>query len=258
MEKVLIIAAAFATGLAVHAQTLVLSDSFDSGLAFATNDLNYNLAGRQAGTSAPLDWHIFNTNLATLSASGELHLVDVGVPRTDPFSPQIGNESFSIKVKGRHLYVDTADWTMLSVQSATNDNWSLSPININLWNNGNIQFFSGSYTGTGTSNITGYAISSNAVATAIGGPYNVGELHTFEIRTAAQSATSGTYDFYVDDAAVAVGLSYAFGDANLQFAWVPNATSLAETKWDDLEVYTIPTPPPPPVGVEDDLILFRG
>ncbi|RKX45870.1 MAG: hypothetical protein DRP64_04070 [Verrucomicrobia bacterium] len=261
MEKVLIIAAAFATGLAVHAQTLVLSDSFDSGLAFATNDLNYNLAGRQAGTSAPLDWHIFNTNLATLSASGELHLVDVGVPRTDPFSPQIGNESFSIKVKGRHLYTATADWTMLSVQSATNDNWELSPININLWNTGIIEIYSGSYTGIGSTNISVSGVTSNAVATAIGGPYNVSEMHTFEIRTIAQSATNGTFGFYVDDAVVASGLAYTFGDANLQFAWVPNASALPETKWDDLEVSTIPTPeppPPPPVGAEEDLILFRG
>jgi len=229
-------AALLAAGVA-QAQTLVLSDNFDTG-GVTTNDLNYNQVARQSGTSAPLNFHSVYTNSMTLHAGGYLDMQGSGVARTDPFFPQIGNESFSIKVKGRHHYFDTAEWTMLSVQSATNDNWEISPININLWNHGVIHIYYGAYTGTST-NIIMQPFSSNDVAVAIGGPYDAGAVHTYEIRTFAQSATSGTFGFYVDDAALATELPYTFGDANLQFAWVPTGTDLAETSWDDLEISTI-------------------
>ncbi|RKZ12526.1 hypothetical protein DRQ53_14630, partial [bacterium] len=234
--SITMVAVLLAAGIA-QAQTLVLSDNFDTG-GVATTNLNYNQVARQSGTSAPLNFHSVYTNSMTLHAGGYLDMQGSGVARTDPFSPQIGNESFSIKVKGRHHYFATAEWTMLSVQSATNDNWEISPININLWNHGVIHIYSGAYTGTST-NIIMQAFSSNDVAVAIGGPYDAGAVHTYEIRTFAQSATNGTFGFYVDDAALATELPYTFGDANLQFAWVPTGTELAETSWDDLEISTI-------------------
>jgi len=71
----------------------------------------------------------------------------------------------------------------------------------------------------------------------------------------AQSATTGTFRFYVDDVALTSGLPYAFADADLQFAWVSGwaTNALAETKWDDLEVSTIPT-----LVSEEDHVLYRS
>ena len=265
MKKALIIAAIFAVGLAAQAQTnLVLSDSFNSGLAFATNDLNYNLVGRQAGSSAQLDYYEVFTNFmpyTTLTAEGELHLESYRSTSTEPFDPKIGTNSFSIKVTGRHIFVATNQWIALSIQSATNAYWDWSPIGIRLFNNGDIDCWYGSAATTSSINRSVYYVTSNAVATAIGGPYDVTANHTFEIKTAAQSATNGTYGFYVDGAAVAAGLPYLFGDDNLRFAWVPNYTNevpwFPETKWDDLEVNTIPTPEWP-VSDADDMVLYRS
>ena len=97
MKKVLIITALIATGLSAQAQTLVLSDSFDTGLAFATNDLNYDLLGRQAG-SAATNGLFADTNIVTLTAAGELHMPGASVASTDWLSSQIGANSYSIKL----------------------------------------------------------------------------------------------------------------------------------------------------------------
>jgi len=85
MKKLLTVAAIIATGLAVHAQTLVLEDTFNSGLGASTNDMNYNLAGRQTGLLAPAGTYLNNTNyLSQLTVNGEF---STGF-KFDPVVPQ--------------------------------------------------------------------------------------------------------------------------------------------------------------------------
>jgi len=69
----------------VNNETLVLDDTFDSGLGVATNDMNYNRAGRQTGLLAPDGTYLNATNyLSQLTANGEF---STGF-KFDPVVPQ--------------------------------------------------------------------------------------------------------------------------------------------------------------------------
>jgi len=211
-----------------------------------TNDLNFNLAARQAGISAPLNYHTIYTNTPALTTDGELHILDVGIARTDAFSPQIGNNNFSIKVKGRHDAGST-DWIMLSVQSETNAWWDWSPMNINFWHHDNLHFFYGEKGST-----TVYTLAPDLIDLTIGKPYSASNTNSFEVRAIAESATNGTWGFYLDGIPLVAGLPYSFGDPNLKLAWVPSGTTNSITTWDDLEISTIPPIPQPGYVFFDD------
>jgi len=241
MKRILIIAAVIATGLSVQAQTLVLSDSYDTGLAFATNDLNYNLVARQSGT-ATTNGLFADTNLVTLSAAGKLHMTDASVASTDWLSSEIGANSYSIKLKGQQA-VSASNWSMIGVRSATNSNWDSSPININLWHHNWVHLMYGDINDADLDNLL-ENISPDMVTTAIGTTYNASDEHTFEIRTVAESATSGTWGFSIDGQTLAAGLPYTFEDANQRMEWVTDLGGGSDSSWDDLEISIIPTVSP--------------
>ncbi len=230
-----------AIGLSAQAQTLVLSDSFDTG-GVATNDLNYNLSARQAGTAATNNLAA-STNSLLLTSTGELNLVSgPAVVSTESLAPHIGENSFSIEGKG---WQDTApaseQWTILSVLSDSNTDWDTSPISILMWSHDYMAFNYGAATNTlGGGNDLSVFYTTDQLSSAIGSTYSAADPHTFEIRTIADSATTGTWAFYIDGFSVISGLPYEFGDANLRMSWTTQDTAV-DTKWDDLEISTIPT-----------------
>ncbi|RKX41770.1 MAG: hypothetical protein DRP64_10925, partial [Verrucomicrobia bacterium] len=279
MKKVWIIAAIFATGLAAQAQTLVLSDSFDTG-AVATNDLNYNQGTRQAGTAAPVGFsrttHTGDDAVYDLTADGKLRIMGGGDPAwhphdyvvTDDLDPAIGTNSFSIKWTAQQMESDgEADATLVCIESASISNepfmYDLSPISVILWDELNgIHLQYGSITNNrypeGPANL-GRVIGTDTVSSVIGATYDARDEHEYEIRAYAESATNGLWSFYVDGARLAYGLPYVFDDAVKKVNWQAHPHG-SECLFNDLEISTIPffvEEPPPSVVSPDDMVLYR-
>jgi len=275
MEKVLIITAIFATGLATQAQTLVLSDSFDTG-GVATNDLNYNQDARQAGTAKPLGLnrttHAGVDAVYDLTADGKLRIMGGGDPTwhphdyvvTDDFGPEIGTNSFSIKWTAQQMEDDGAnDATLVCIECASivDDDfmYDVSPISVILWDDSNNIDLQYGTTGNSRHNAgsnLGLSLSSATIDSAIGGTYDANDAHEFEIRTRAESATNGTWELYLDGVLLVTGLPYVFDDEVKKVNW--QAHPSMECHFTDLEISTII--PPPIVEVptySDDMVLYR-
>ena len=233
--------ALIATGLSAHAQTLVLSDSFDTG-GVATNDLSYNILARQSGTAATNNFTA-GTNSFVLTSSGELNLVSgPAVVISESLSPNIGVNSFSIELKGKQdTDPGTGEWTVISVLSDANNNWDISPMSIMMFPQGHMSFNYGTITNTlGGGNDLSVFYTPEQISSAIGSTYSAADWHTFEIRTIADSATTGTWAFYIDGISVVSGLPYKFEDTNLKISWTTAGTNV-DSIWDDLNISTIPT-----------------
>ncbi len=234
-----------AAGITAQAQTLILSDSFDTG-GVATNDLNYNQGVRQAGTVAPMNYTV-NTNAypISLTAAGKLNMKSDGPwysVVSDPIGTQLGSESFSIKWNTQHAASSPdGNWSMISVLSAINNNWDNSPMTVNLWSMDFIHLDYGSSNNLTSGNNLRIDMSPGKVAAAIGAAYNADDVHDFELRACAKSATSGTWGFYIDGTNVAAGLPYTFEDSAKRLNW--NANHATDADWDDLEISTIPAEP---------------
>lgn len=240
MKKILIIAGLVATGLAAQAQTLVLSDSFDTG-GVATNNMLYNLGARQAGTAAPNNLNTVVSNTALLTAAGELHLTNGAVVHTDHFSPQIGNQSFSIEVAGRHDAA-SANWTTLAVLADGNPDWNASPMSAIIYHNDWIWLRYGTAANAiGGASALFVGLSPTAISAALGTTYSKADQHTFEIRATALSSTNGLWNFYIDGIALAAGLPYQFEDANLRMSWWGGGGG-ADSTWSDWSISTFTAP----------------
>jgi len=244
ISTIAVVASIIATGLSTQAQTLVLSDSFDTG-GVATNDLNFNLAARQAGTAATKSISA-TTNIVshTLTDTGKLHMKGTiglfdGIG-TDSFGPEIGSDSFRVKWKVQHNAAANS-WSMMSILSDGNFDWNNSPMSVNLWNHDFIHLMYGSFTNIGPSNDLLIDMPPWMVNAAIGGTYDANDLHEFEIRANASSATSGTYSCTMDGILLAAGLPYTFEDAAKKMSWWANEGT--DAAWDDLDLSTIPTVP---------------
>ena len=238
-----------ATGLAVHAQTLVLEDTFNSGLGTATNDMNYNLAGRQTGLLAPVGTYLNNTNyLSQLTVNGEFSTgfkFDPVVPQWEymnaNLAPYLANNSFSIKLAGK-LVQGTADaWSSFAVVSDTENSRHLTPmgffIHQQLPNHaGDIMYV---YSGI-PGNVIATPVSIDLLNVQLGAGFSVYDSHTYEIRAFADTATKGTYNFCVDGVVVLAGLAYEFSDSTgRRLEWVNIGVGAL---WDNVNVTTIPTP----------------
>lgn len=262
MGKILIVTAIIAIGLAAKAQTLVLSDSFDSG-GVATSDLNYNQDARQAGTAKPIGFNrtphpVYAPDAVYgLTATGKLliqgggdsgyHADDYVV--TDDFGPEIGSDSFSIKWKGQQMQDDGVNnATLLCIQcdSIEEDNYmyDVSPISIIIWDDeNNIDFqFGTTQNNRHNGNNLYIRLTSELINNAIGGTYDANNEHEFEIRAYAQSATNGTWGFYLDGVHLISGLPYVFDDAVKKLNWQPHPSTSNEYNFDDLEISTIIPP----------------
>jgi len=245
MKKLLLVSLLATTGMAAQAQTLVLSDSFDTG-GVATNDLNYNQATRQAGTAAPMNYTV-NTNISpvSLTAAGKLNMKGDGPDwysvNSDHLETLIGSESFSIKWSTAHAPSSPdGNWSMFTVVNPIAGNWDVSPMTVNLWSQGFIHLDYGTTNDTlGTTNLR-IDMDPGRVGSAIGAAFDPDVTHDFEIRTVASSASTGTWGFYVDGVNVAAGLPYNFELDEKWLRW--NAVNATDADWDNLEVSTIPTP----------------
>ena len=244
LRKMAVVAAIITSGLSAQAQTLVLSDNFDTG-GVATNDLNYNLLARQAGTAATNSISATtNTISHTLTDTGKLHMKGTvgqfdGIG-TDSFGPEIGSDSFRVKWK---VQLDAAafNWSMMSVVSDGNNDWNNSPMSVNVWHHDFIHLMYGSFTNIAPANDLLIDMPPWMVNAAIGGTYDANDLHEFEIRANASSATNGTYSCTMDGILLAAGLPYTFEDAAKKMSWW--AGEGTDAIWDDLDVSTIPTVP---------------
>ena len=254
MKKILIITAIIATGLSVQAQTLVLSDDFTTdtgGGGVTTNDLNFNLAGRQAGTAATKTISATTNAIShTLTDTGKLHMKGTtelfdGIA-TDSFGPEIGSDSFRVKWKMQHN-VDANSWSMMSILSDGNFDWNNSPMSVNVWHSDFIHLMYGSFTNIAPSNDLLVDMSPTMVNNAIGGIYDANDLHEFEIRANASTSSNGTYSCTMDGILLAAGLPYAFEDAAKKMSWYANAgpspDNGTDALWDDLDISTIPAVP---------------
>jgi len=215
--------------------TLVLSDNFYTG-GVATNDLNYNQGTRQSGLAKPSGlWA--NTNIVTLTTNDEFNVRDGAVAWTDTFDSHIGSESFSIKIKGTHEAA-SANWAMLTVQSAINADWDKSPISVNLWHHDFVHLMYGDISNVGASNLL-VDMYPALVTTAIGATYDANDEHEFEIRAIAETDTTGTWGFYIDGAALATRLPYAFEDSAKNLTFWTEGSGGSDITYDDLNISTI-------------------
>jgi hypothetical protein len=236
MKRILTITALIASGLAAYAQTLILSDSFDTG-GTDTTDLNFNQGARQAGSAAPVNFAA-TTDGPTLTAAGMLNMTTTNgwaSVDADPLTTEIGSGSFSIKWKVQHDGA-AANWSMFTVLSDVNSNWDLSPMTVNLWHHDFIHMDYGASNNVAGTNLR-VDMSPDAVNAAIGGVYDANALNEFEIRAFADNATSGTWGLFLNGAALASGLPYTFEDAAKKLRW--NATARTDADWNDLEVTTL-------------------
>lgn len=223
--------------LTVHAQTLVLSDNFDTG-GVSTNDLNYNLAARQSGTAATNGLYA-TTNGNTLTASGKLNVKEGVTYYPDTIGTQLGGNSFRIKLNGQQD-ASASNWTMLSVISNTENDWDKSPMTVNLWQHDWLHISYGDISNVGE-NDKYVNLSPLMAADGIGGGYSVNDPNDFEIRVNAETATNGTWSFHIDGNTMAAGLPYTFQDANLKMSWWSGGGGSDMTS-DDMDISTIPSP----------------
>jgi len=228
----------------------VLSDNFDTG-GTATSDLNYNQAVRQSGAAAPRNLTT-STSGNTLTADGEMNLTGVGsfTHYPDSLDPYIGTNSFSIRLKGRHN-VASANWAMLSVISDVNADWNTSPMSVNVWHHDYdfIQLHYGTVTNTLPDTDLAVGFTPELIGLAIGATYDANDEHEFEIRALAESATNGTWGFYIDGAALATRLPYTFEDGAKRMSWW--TADGTDAIWDDLEISTIPAAQPEYIFFDD-------
>lgn len=246
MKKLLTIAAIIATGLAVHAQTLVFNDTFDSGLGVATNDMNYNLAGRQTGLLAPNGIYLNDASyLSRLTVNGEFSTGFTPAPQWEymngNMAPFLTGNSFSIKLEGK-LVQDSADaWSSFAVVSDTESSRDLTPMGFFIHQQlpshvGDLIYV---YSGT-PGNISYTPIHTDLLNVQLGTTFSVYDSHTYEIRAFADSALKGTYNFLVDGVFIQGGLPYEFSDGTgRRLEWVNTGVAAL---WDNLNVTTIPTP----------------
>jgi len=252
MKKLLTIAAIIATGLAVHAQTLVFNDTFDSGLGVATNDLNYNLAGRQTGSLALNGTYLDDVAYDNeLTAAGELHtkiFPSTGDPgggweyMTGNMAPALASHSFSVEVTGKVLAGTHDKWSGFAVVDAINNNQT--PMGFFLMQQEATHGHDIIYVYSGTDAVRYYfPIPLSVVEATLGASFSTHDLHTYEIEAFAESVTAGTWSLKVDGVTVVGGLSYEFSNSDVRYLeWYNNGV---ESLWDNVKVSAIPTPPKP-------------
>ena len=243
-RRLTIMMAIIAAGITAQSQTLVVSDSFDTG-GVATNDLNYNIGTRQAGTAAPMNYTV-NTNIypISLTAAGKLNMKSDGSWYSvdmDSLSTELGSGSFSIKWNVQHA-VKGASWSMMTVLSDVNNNWDSSPMSINSWAHDFLHMDYGTSNNVGANQLR-VDMPGVMVSEAIGATYKATDLHELELRASAANATSGTYSFSVDGNILAAGLPYAFEDGAKHIRL--NAGGATDAELDDLEISTISQEAPP-------------
>jgi len=243
MKKILIITAIIAGGLTAQAQTLILSDSFDTG-GVATNDLSYNLVARQAGTAATATYsNINNTN--ELTATGELYTIPAFVAEDlqTNLASHLADNGFSLKTDAKLLTSgDPESWTSFSLLGDVDNARHLSPMTFLIRQNAKTNDLIWVQHGVGskTPNMDAVAIAKSQLDAVLGGSFDVEALHTYEIRAQASTATNGTFTFYVDGVAIPVAsdLPYQFNDSTgRKLRWINTGT---EAKWDNLNISTIP------------------
>ncbi len=122
--------------------------------------------------------------------------------------------------------------------------YDLSPISVIYWDEANdidLQFGTTENNRYNNNNLW-LRLSSAVINDAIGGTYDANNEHEFEIRAHAESATHGTWSFYLDGTLLVSGLPYVFDDAVKRLNWQPHPSISNEYNFDDLEISTIISP----------------
>ncbi len=241
MKKILIITAIIATGLSTHAQTLVLSDNFDTG-GVATNDLNYNLAARQAGILATTGWN-HPTNASSLTASGKIEMASYDwaagldwISVNDNLMDDLSGNNFSFSMDGKMTAAPANEWMSMYMQSATSGGANFSVMGFLCWIDGSFQIFYGKAETGVASDIA--SLSAATISEYIPG-FSVTAEHNYEFEAFAQSPSNGFFNFKIDGITFLAGLPYDFVDTvSRTAAWISPGGCVSE--WDNLDISLIP------------------
>ena len=240
MKKILTITAIIATGLTAYAQTLVLSDNFDTG-GITTNDLSFNLVARQVGTAATTGFTT-STNTSFLTSAGKIQTESWDYVTLDGnFVADLGASSFSVSMDGSSS-VTNDDWMSMAVVTDTDGAANQSPMGFIAFgrdNPGDLVFLV-FYDGNGTNAPAQVGITQDDLdANFIG--FSVFDEHNYEFEAFALSTSNGTYNFKIDGKTMVGGLSYEFGDNTRRSVTLLSINS-AVSVWDNLNISTIPDP----------------
>ncbi|QTN31155.1 PEP-CTERM sorting domain-containing protein [Akkermansiaceae bacterium] len=245
------------------ASVLLLTDNFNTA---NNTDLNLNLASRQDGTlkstggAAPAGstWTKFASGGTIVS--NQLNVPGGGGVRNNAdFEPALTSVdlsavsgftmSFNLQYTGA-----TNQWTSPYLSTHTGDERAQSRFGFVAFGNGNLQFYGGAVTGgqvnTGVSNAT--------LATLVSG-WSINNQNSYSLVATRTTATTGTYDAFINGIQVASNIAYGFGtggdSGEVNFEIINTATGAG--LYDNFSLVTVPEPSAALLGALGTLILLR-
>lgn len=202
MQKWISIVLLCAMGFCGQAGT-VFQDTFDTGLGYKTNNLNYNYASRQSGGSVVSMWTA-GTPAWSLTADNRLASTNGVTKLNENLAGSISGGNFTVSVDIQKDFTATG-WSAFYLVSGGETNRGLSVFGFHETQTGTFVV----YSGTGAQIST--TVSLATLQTLISG-YDATANHRVKLVSTAGSGGTYSYDFIVDGVIVLNDLNYKFGE----------------------------------------------